>query len=142
MLSILKNLKTFNIYICPQRKLHLKSKSLREVGIFKSDAIEISHLELPSLGKLNIHENTVELFRKIMADRETNGTEMHKNLLSVIYEGCPKISVLNNLKLPPELVKDRPEQKIWTRKVNKLLIKQYQTMLLHEDLPNTQTSHN
>jgi len=138
LLSNLPNLKTFNIFICPQRRLHIKSRSLQEFGIFKSDAIEMTRLDLPNLAKLNIHENTIEMFRKIMADRETSGTHLHKNLLSLVYDGCPNLRVINHLRLSPDLCPpNRPDRKIWTRNVNRLLIKQYKFLLMQENMPKS-----
>ena len=75
------------------RKFHLSSETLEELGIFKSDSIEITGFRLPILRKLRIHENTVELFRKILADRQTSGSHAHRNLLSLSYDGCPNLQV-------------------------------------------------
>ena len=132
LLSNLPSLRIFNIYICPPRSLRISSRHLQEVGIYKSDAIQITKLELPSLRKLNIQENVVELFRKILADKETAGRNFHENLLSVIYEGCPNIRTINRVILGPELrTFPRPERKVWTKTVNRLLVRRYKLELEH-----------
>ena len=141
LLSNLPRLQTFNIYICPPRKLHIKSRTLQEFGLFKSDAIELTKLELPNLLKLNIHENTVEMFRKILSDRETSGCHLHRNLLSVIYDGCPILRSINHLRLSPELCsRQRPDKKSWTRLVNRLLVKQYK-QAIHKNTFQNNKSH-
>lgn len=127
----LPSLKTLNIFICPPRRFHLASETLQELGIFKSDSIEVTHLALPALRKLRIHESTVELFRKILADRETSGSQIHKNLLSIIYDGCPNLQVLNGQRLPGS---PRLGRRDWTRLVNKALIRQYRHALAVEEL--------
>ena len=125
-------MKTFNIFICPPRTLRISSRNLQELGIFKSDAIEIRKLNLPSLRKLNIHENIVELFRKISADKESAGVNLHKNLLSVIYEGCPNLRTINRVRLGPELSRwPRLDRRLWTRLVNRALVRRYQLELEH-----------
>ena len=140
LLSNLPDLKTFNIFICPPRTLRISSRNLQELGIFKSDAIEIRKLHLPSLRKLNIHENIVELFRKISADKESAGVNLHKNLLSVIYEGCPNLRTINRVRLGPELSPwPRLERRLWTRLVNRALVRRYQLELEH--LPGHCSSH-
>ena len=132
LLSNLPNLKTFNIFICPPRTLQVSSRNLQELGIFKSDAIEIRKLYLPSLRKLSLHENTVELFRKISADQESAGANLHKDLLSVIYEGCPNIRTINRVRLGPELSPwPRLERRLWTRLVNRALVRRYQLEVEH-----------
>ena len=136
LLSNLPTLRTFNIFICPPRKLHVKSHNLRQFGIFKSDAIELTRLELPSVTSLNIHENVGELFRKIQADRETSGSRhLHRDLLAVIHAGCPALRTLNHVRLPPELCSPRPDQRTWTRLVNKLLVKHYKHCVEAENFP-------
>lgn len=135
----LPRLKTLNIFICPPRKFHLSSSTLEELGIFKSDSIEITGLTLPLLRKLRIHESTVELFRKILADRETSGSHIHKNLLSIIYDGCPNLQVLNGQHLPSrQLGFPHLERREWTRLVNKALIRQYRRALAVEELLHSQ----
>jgi len=127
----LPKLKILNVFICPPRKFHLASPTLEELGIFKSDSIEVTHLALPALRKLRIHESTVELFRKILADRETSGSQIHRNLLSIIYDGCPNLQVLNGQRLPGT---PRLGRRDWTRLVNKALIRQYRHALAVEEL--------
>jgi len=134
ILSNLPNLRIFNIYINPQRKLQIKSRQLKELGIYKSDSI-ITKLDLPCLLKLNLHENTVTLFRKIINDREVGGKHLHRDLLAIIYDGCPSLQSINHLRLSPQLCsKYRPDKETWTRHVNSLLVQQYKQLL-------TQTQH-
>ena len=140
LLTNLPNLDIFHIHICPPRSLRISSNNLQELGIFKSDAIEIRKLDLPNLTKLQIHENVVELFRKILADRETAGRNLHKNLLSVIYEGCPNIRTINRVRLDPQLtVCPRPDRRVWTKMVNRSLVRRYKLELDH--LHSQQASH-
>jgi len=138
ILANLPSLRIFNIYICPPRKLRIASNTLNEFGIFKSDSIEITKLNLPNLTRLHIHESTADLFRKIMSDRETGGQHMHRNLLALIYDGCPKIRVFNQLKIPADISSgSRPDRKEWTRLVNKALVRQYRLALESESVPQT-----
>jgi len=138
LLSNLTSLKTLNIFICPPRKLRIASNSLLEFGIFKSDSVEITKLNLPNLVRLNIHESTTDLFRKIISDRETCGNHLHRNLLGIIYEGCPKIKIFNQLKIPSmENSGFRLDKKEWTRLVNKALVKQYRFLLEKESVPHS-----
>lgn len=135
ILATLTGLKTFNVYICPPRKLRISSSTLQEFGIFKSDSVEITKLNLPSLTRLHIHESTADLFRKIMSDRETGGSNLHRNLLGLIYDGCPRIRIFNQLRIPSELClgsTSRPDRKEWTRLVNKALVKQYRLVVENE----------
>jgi len=137
ILANLPSLKTFNIYICPPRKLRISSNTLHELGIFKSDSIEITSLNLPHLSRLHIHESTADLFRKIMSDRETGGHHLHRNLLALIYDGCPRIRVFNQLRIPPDLCSNsRPDKKEWTRLVNKALVRQYRLAVENESVPH------
>lgn len=124
----LPSLTTFNIFICPQRRLRVCSAKLRELGVYKSDGVEISGLDLPSLERLSLHESTVDLFRKILQDRETGGETMHRSLLSHIYDGCPNLRLLNNLRLPSNLCPpNRLDKREWTRQLNRALVRQYRS---------------
>lgn len=136
ILDNLPSLRVFNIYICPPRRLRISSITLREFGIFKSDSVEITKLDLPNLKKLNIHESTADLFRKIISDRESGGNHLHRNLLALIYDGCPKIRIFNQLRIPAELFQEnsRPDKKEWTRLVNKALVKQYRLVVESENI--------
>ena len=139
ILANLASLKTFNIYICPPRKLRISSNTLQEFGIFKSDSVEITKLNLPNLTRLHIHESTADLFRKIMSDRETGGHNLHRNLLGLIFDGCPRIRVFNQLRIPAELCSgstSRPDKKEWTRLVNKALVRQYRLVVENESVPH------
>lgn len=131
LLANLTSLKTFNIFICPPRKLRLQSESLQELGIYKSDSVEVKCLHLPNLLKLTLHETVADLFRKIMSDRETGGSHLHRDLLNVVYEGCPSLESLNNVKLSPQLGRgtSRPDKEEWTKLVNKCLVGQYRRMM-------------
>ena len=126
VLANLPNLVTFNIFICPPRRLRVASRSLKELGVYKSDSVEITSLALPALERLNLHESTVHLFRKVMADRASGGPAMHRRLLSVLYDGCPKLRVVNNLRLPAGLCPPcRPSREEWSRQLNRALVGQY-----------------
>ena len=66
----------------------------------------------------------------ILADKETAGRNFHENLLSVIYEGCPNIRTINRVTLGPELrTFPRPERRVWTKMVNRLLVRRYKLEL-------------
>jgi len=136
ILANLSSLRTFNIYICPPRKLRIFSNTLQEFGVFKSDSVEITKLSLPNLTRLHIHESTADLFRKIMSDRETGGNNLHRNLLGIIFDGCPRIRVFNQLRIPAELCSgstSRPDKKEWTRLVNKALVRQYRLVVENQN---------
>jgi len=136
ILANLSSLRTFNIYICPPRKLRIFSNTLQEFGVFKSDSVEITKLSLPNLTRLHIHESTADLFRKIMSDRETGGNNLHRNLLGIIHDGCPRIRVFNQLRIPAELCSgstSRPDKKEWTRLVNKALVRQYRLVVENQN---------
>lgn len=133
LLANLPNLSTFHIFICPPRRLRVSSKTLRDLGIYKTDSVEFTDLALPALERLNLHESTAELFKKIMSDRETGGQAMHRNLLSVIYDGCPNLRILNNLRLCSP---SRMEKGEWTKQVNRALVKQYRHQALRQQAVN------
>ena len=114
VLKRLPTLTTLNIFIWPLRRLRVSSTNLREFGLYKCDGVEITNLALPSLKKISLHGSTTDLFRKILADRETGGPKIHRNLLSVVYDGCPNLRVFNSLRLP-QILKGhhRPKRQEW-----------------------------
>jgi len=131
VLANLTSLTTLHIFICPSRRLRLSSPSLKELGVYKSDGVEVARFHLPALERLSLHGSTADLFRKILADRETGGQAMHRNLLAVVYDGCPKLRVLNNLQLSSILVgPGRPGRREWAGQVNRALVRQYRRQLL------------
>lgn len=133
LLANLPNLSTFHIFICPPRRLRVASKTLTELGIYKTDSVEVVSLSLPILERLSLHESTADLFRKIMSDRETGSHTMHRNLLAVVYDGCPNLRIFNNLRLPPSLCPPhRLEKKEWTRQLNRALVRQYKHQALRQ----------
>jgi len=126
--SVLKNLPTLvtlHIFIWPLRRLRISSPSLRVFGLHKCDGVEVTNLALPSLKKLSLHGSTTDLFNKILADRKTGGPKMHRNLLSVIFDGCPNLILFNSLRLPRDLRSPkRPKKQEWVSRVNQLLVAQ------------------
>jgi hypothetical protein len=133
LLANLPRLVTFNIYICPARRLRVASRSLRELGVYKSDSVEVVGLDLPNLHRLSLHESTAQLFRRILADREAGGATMHRNLLSLLYDGCPRLRMLNDLRLPMSLRTPRPARAEWSRGLNKELVRQYREQAGREE---------
>jgi len=118
VLKRLPTLATLHIFIWPLRRLRVSSTSLREFGLYKCDGVEITNLSLPALKKISLHGSTTELFRKILADRETGGPKIHRNLLSVVYDGCQNLRVFNSLRLPQSLRgRHRPKRQEWVSTV-------------------------
>lgn len=129
VLKHLPTLTTLHIFIWPLRRLRVSSTSLREFALYKCDGVEITNLSLPSLKKIILHGSTTEMFRKILADRETGGPKMHRNLLSIIYDGCPNLRILNSLRLPQILCgRHRPKRQEWVTTVNQLMVSQVKGM--------------
>jgi len=125
VLKSLPTLATLHIFIWPLRRLRISSPSLREFGLHKCDGVEVTNLALPSLKKLSLHGSTTDLFNKILADRKTGGPKMHRNLLSVIFDGCPNLIMFNSLRLPRDLRSSkRPKKQEWVSLVNQLLVAQ------------------
>ena len=118
VLKSLPTLATLHIFIWPLRRLRISSPSLREFGLHKCDGVEVTNLALPSLKKLSLHGSTTNLFNKILADRKTGGPKMHRNLLSVIFDGCPNLIMFNSLRLPRDLRSPkRPKKQEWVSRV-------------------------
>jgi len=130
VLKCLPTLKKFYIFICPPRKLRISSENLLEFGIFKSDSVEIVGLDLPRVKKLHLHESVIDLLRKVLQDREAEGEDLHRNLLSLIYEGCPNLLSFNEIKLSEDLCgPERLGKREWSKSVNSALVKRFKEVL-------------
>jgi len=101
----LKHLKVLNIFTFPPVTISVKSESLTELGLFKSDLTQIVRLVTPALRKLNIDEKfRVLLFCNLSSRSYQNAvaSSVHKNLFSVVYSGCPQLEFINKHRFPSQ----------------------------------------
>ena len=119
----LKKLHTLYLFHCPSDKIVVRSESLERLNIYRSEFAAFEELSAPELRSMMFHGHAREVGgdpRHSAGDRDLR----RPTLLELIYEGCPKLELLNNVSLVPLRNRDVGKS-AWCCKCHQICLEKY-----------------